>query len=102
MGQWVRIGAVGEMPAEGSLREFAGKGVPLCVARIGGELAALENECPHRGASLAEGAIEDGHIVCPWHGWCFDPKTGAELMDPQSGARVFPLRVDGDDVLCEV
>jgi nitrite reductase (NADH) small subunit len=102
MPEWVRIGGVSEMPAEGKLREFLAKGMPVCMARVNGELAALNNECPHRGAPLAEGAIEDGRVVCPWHGWSFDPKTGAELINPQCGTRVYPVRVDGNDVLCEV
>jgi nitrite reductase/ring-hydroxylating ferredoxin subunit len=40
--------------------------------------------------------------VCAWHGWSFDPKTGTELRNPLGATTVYPLRVDGDDVLCEV
>lgn len=106
MSEWVRIGAVSEMPAEGLAKEFAAQGTSICVARIHGQLAALNNECPHRGGPLAEGTIENGRVVCPWHGWSFDPKTGQELRSPMGStvarAKVYPLRVDGDDVLCEV
>ncbi len=102
MGQWVRIGSIGDMPAEGALREAHAGSVALCVARIGGALAAVQNECPHRGAPLAEGMVEDGRIVCPWHGWSFDPVTGAELTNPQCVTGAYAVRVDGDDVWCEV
>lgn len=102
MAQWVRIGSTDQMPAEGGLRELHANKLALCVARIGGELSAVLNECPHRGAPLAEGMVEDGRIVCPWHGWSFDPKTGAELNDPKSGTTAYPVRVEGDDVWCEV
>ena len=102
MTQWVRIGAVSEMPAEGKVKECNALGTPICVARIGGQLAALNNECPHHGAPLSEGTIENGRVVCGWHGWSFDPKTGAELRNPLGAATVYPLRIDGDDVLCEV
>jgi nitrite reductase/ring-hydroxylating ferredoxin subunit len=102
MGQWVRIGSVDEMPAEGQLKELLAAGRPVCVARITGALAALDNECPHRGAPLAEGTIEDGHIVCPWHGWCFDPRTGQEATNPAGRAKVYPIQLQGEDVLCEV
>lgn len=90
------------MPREGQVREFLAKGMPVCVACVDGELAALDNVCPHRGAPLSEGGIEDGRVVCPWHGWSFDPKTGAELTNPRGGTTVYPVRVDGTDVLCEV
>jgi nitrite reductase (NADH) small subunit len=102
MAQWVRIGKVPEMPAEGMAKAFELRGTTICVARVGGRFAALDDVCPHQGASLSEGTIEAGRIVCPWHGWSFDPNTGAELCNPLGCATVYPLRVDGDDVLCEV
>jgi vanillate O-demethylase monooxygenase subunit len=33
-----------------------------------GEVAALEDFCPHRGAPLSLGFIEDGALVCGYHG----------------------------------
>lgn len=102
MAQWVRIGAVSEMPGEGRAKAFEAAGTTICVACIGGRLAALNDTCPHQGAPLSEGAVEDGRLVCSWHGWSFDPQTGEELRNPLGGALVYPLRVDGDDVLCEV
>jgi nitrite reductase (NADH) small subunit len=102
MKQWVRIGTVSEMPVEGRTKAFETQGTTVCIARVQGQLAALQDECPHQGAPLSEGSIEDGRVVCLWHGWSFDPKTGAELCNPLGAATVYPLRVDGDDVLCEV
>lgn len=102
MTQWVRIAAVSEMPAEGMAKAFEVAGTTLCVARVQGQLAALNDVCPHQGAPLSEGTIEDGRVVCSWHGWSFDPKTGGELRNPLGGATVYALRVNGDDVLCEV
>ena len=102
MAEWVRIGGAAELPAEGAAKEFLAAGRPVCVARIHGALSALDNECPHHGAPLSEGTIEDGRVVCPWHGWSFDPQTGKELRNPLGGATVYAIRVQGDDVLCEV
>ena len=102
MGQWVRIGAASEMPAEGGVKAFDARGTAICVARIHGQLAALNDVCPHQGAPLSEGAVEGGRVVCSWHGWSFDPKTGTELCNPLGGTTVYPLRADGDAVLCEV
>ncbi len=41
-----------------------------------GGLAMLDRDCPHRGADLAFGRIEDGGLRCAFHGWLFDA-TGA-------------------------
>lgn len=39
-----------------------------------GVLGLLDRDCPHRGADLAFGRIEDGGLRCPFHGWLFDVK----------------------------
>ena len=37
-----------------------------------GKIGLIGAHCPHRGASLEYGDIEDGGIRCPYHGWLFD------------------------------
>src|SRR3954469_10616858 len=37
-----------------------------------GRLGLLDRDCPHRGADLAFGRLEDGGLRCPFHGWLFD------------------------------
>jgi nitrite reductase (NADH) small subunit len=63
---------------------------------------ALDNVCPHRGGPLAEGSVEHGKIVCPWHQWEFDLATGEATHSPAAKATSFPLRIEGDDVLVEL
>ncbi|EGF89939.1 rieske 2Fe-2S domain protein [Asticcacaulis biprosthecium C19] len=40
--------------------------------RIGSKIGALADICPHRGAPLSLGRIQDGGVVCPYHGWRFE------------------------------
>jgi phenylpropionate dioxygenase-like ring-hydroxylating dioxygenase large terminal subunit len=37
-----------------------------------GRYGLLERQCPHRGADLAFGRLEDGGLRCAFHGWLFD------------------------------
>lgn len=41
-----------------------------------GKLTALGPKCSHYGAPLINGVLGDGHVKCPWHGACFNTKTG--------------------------
>lgn len=50
-----------------------------------GELGLLDRDCPHRGADLAFGRLEDGGLRCPFHGWLFDVK-GTCLETPAEPA----------------
>ena len=84
------------------------------VFRIGDSFHALLNVCPHRGAPLCEGPQcgttapvdqaqfiyhrENEIVRCAWHGWEFDIKTGAALVDPGVRARTFPVTVEAGGV----
>ena len=41
----------------------------ICIANVMGKISAMDNECLHLGGPLGKGVIEDGKVVCPWHGW---------------------------------
>jgi phenylpropionate dioxygenase-like ring-hydroxylating dioxygenase large terminal subunit len=51
-------------------------GDDLCLFRgKSGEVVALDNACPHRGAMLARGKCEfRGHVTCFYHGFVFDER----------------------------
>lgn len=102
MGEWVRLCGRQELPPEAEAKEFSVQGHTLCVATLKGTPLALDNVCPHRGGPLAEGSIEHGKIVCPWHQWEFDLATGKATHSPAVKATRYPLRLQGDDVLVEL
>ena len=101
MAERVKIGSRGDLPAEGEAREFEIGERVVCVARLNGEYGALDNVCPHRGGPLGQGVIEGDKLVCPWHGWQFDPKTGAVSHAPDQRIATYPLTIEGDDVFVE-
>ena len=99
MGEFVRICGRGELPPNGEAREFPAGPRMVCVANVGGEICALDNVCPHRGGPLGQGIIENGKIVCPWHAFAFDVKTGELDHDPREKIAVYEVKIQGDDVL---
>jgi nitrite reductase (NADH) small subunit len=103
MSEFERICSRADLPKEGEAKEFAlASGRPLCIARISGEVTAMDNECPHNGGPLAEGMIEGSRVICPWHAWAFDVHTGEAEHNPAAKVEVFETKVDGDDVLVKV
>ncbi len=62
-----------------------------------GELHAIDDTCPHMGASLSGGYVEDGIVTCPWHAWRFCIKDGTWADNPKIKIGSYPLRVvDGE------
>jgi len=46
-----------------------------------GALGLIGRNCPHRGADLCFGRLEDNGLRCPFHGWHFD-RTGQCVEQP--------------------
>ena len=100
--QWVRLCGVAEAPGVGMVMEAEVEGVGVCLANVNGELSALDNVCPHRQGPLGQGWIEGEAVVCPWHSWAFDVKTGAAVYPEKERVDVFPLRIEDEDVLINI
>ncbi len=76
-----------------------------------GELGLIGRHCPHRGADLCFGRLEDNGLRCPFHGWHFD-RTGQCVEQPAEpeGSQMYkaikvpmiPLREYGEDIFAFV
>jgi len=98
----VRICLQAELPAAGEVREFVAGGRPFCVANVDGTIAVLNGVCPHEEGPLGEGIIEEGRVVCPWHGYAFDPRTGESEQDPECKAQVFESVVEEGELRAKI
>lgn len=72
---WRKVAAVADIPADEGLA-ITVDGLELAVFRDGEELRCIQESCPHRGAALSEGFVQDGEVVCPWHGWRYSLRDG--------------------------
>jgi nitrite reductase/ring-hydroxylating ferredoxin subunit len=58
--------------------------VSLVLYRSDGTVRALDSVCSHMGGPLAEGQVDDGCIICPWHGSRFRLADGGIVRGPAS------------------
>lgn len=72
------------------------------MANVNGEFLAMDNVCLHRGGPLGQGVIEKGKLICPWHGWAWDPKTGQAVDEANARLTVYALKIENGEVLIEV
>jgi len=98
---FTKIATQSDLPAPNEAKEFPCGDKTICIANVNGEVSAMDNICLHRGGPLGLGVIEQGKVICPWHGWAWDPKTG-EAGPPCAKIAVYPLNVDGADVLIDI
>jgi 3-phenylpropionate/trans-cinnamate dioxygenase ferredoxin subunit len=94
MADWVKVAAVGEIPA-GGCKVADVDGTAVAVFNVGGDYFAIEDVCTHDGGELASGTIEGDQVVCPRHGARFCLRTGEALSAPAyEPTAKFPLRVE--------
>ena len=102
MPKLVSAGTTQSLPT-GTAKVLEVDGQRIAIFSSGGKYYAIEDTCPHAGASLAEGRLEDGKVVCPWHDAEFDLGTGAVLAPPAcEGVKSYPVKIQGNEVQVEI
>jgi nitrite reductase/ring-hydroxylating ferredoxin subunit len=96
----LRVGRVGDLPRGSGMAVYA-RGCDIAVFRVGDEILAIGNECPHAAGSLAEGQLEGEIVTCPQHGWEFDVRSGACMTVPGESVPRYPVRLVGDEILID-
>jgi len=98
MSEFIKIANKSELPEVDSAAEFTAADHTICIANVNGEYCAVDNVCPHEGGPLGMGFVDGTKIVCPWHGWEIEAKTG-KAANGQASVAAYDLRIEGDDVL---
>lgn len=96
-----RVAKVGDMKVgDAHWVEISGSRIALFYTPEG--YFALDAVCPHRGGPLVEGKIDAGQVVCPWHAWTFDLRTGACETTPSFRQAVYPVTVENGEIFVEL
>jgi len=109
MMKFVKIAQTTEL-MEGTKKKILVENREILLVNLKNSYYALDNKCPHMGGSLFDGTLESGTIICPRHHSQFDVTTGKNLEGakilfvrfPVKDAHVFPVKVEGSDILIEI
>ena len=97
--EFTTVAKAGDIPP-GEGRAFPVNGTMVAVFFVDGEYSAINDFCPHMGASLAEGHVEDGAVLCPWHAWSFSITDGSwqDSKDSPIRCAAYKVRVVDDAI----
>ena len=87
---------------EGEGRVVEANGAEIALFKKDGRFYAIDNRCAHQGGPLGEGWLEGDAVVCPWHQWRYNIKTGINEVAPSIKQKTFSVEVKGEDVFVEV
>ena len=74
---WINVGDPMSIPLNKAVTVTPKSGERIAIFRQEKGISAIVAVCSHQNGPLGEGCIKDGLITCPWHGFQFDPETGA-------------------------
>jgi nitrite reductase/ring-hydroxylating ferredoxin subunit len=86
----------GKHPQAGSRALFEFEDKSLALFNVEGELFAIDDSCPHQGASLCGGRLEGRVIQCCAHGLRFDLRSGFLLNSTQVKVTHYPVEIVDD------
>ena len=93
-----RVANIADVPAGRGLCVRVGS-LEIGLFRVGDEIYAMENRCPHGDSPLSEGELSGCVVVCSAHGWDFDVRTGFKPGDPDGfPIPCFAVRVERDEI----
>jgi nitrite reductase (NADH) small subunit/3-phenylpropionate/trans-cinnamate dioxygenase ferredoxin subunit len=99
MPEFVTVAKVGDIP-NGEGRAFEVDQQMVAIFNHDGVYYAIDDMCPHMGASLAAGFFEksDCTVTCPWHAWRFDVRDGSWCDNRRLKVDIFRVRLSGDEI----
>jgi nitrite reductase (NADH) small subunit len=97
----VKVQALDQLPP-GSLIEVEVRGSVYALCNVSGQVRCLQGTCPHAGGPLGQGNLDGEQIVCPWHAWGFDSRTGVADGDEDLHVQTFPVSVISGEIFIDV
>ena len=98
MSDFVTVAQVGSIDEGQAIAVPVGDRLVAVFNLGGGRYAAIDDLCPHMGASLAAGHLEGEVVTCPWHAWRFRVTDGTWCDNPRIKTAAFEVRIEGDDI----
>jgi nitrite reductase (NADH) small subunit len=98
---FVKVGLAAMLPP-GTVMEAEVGANTYAICNAGGVLHALDGICPHSGGPLGAGALHGNTLVCPWHAWEYDCRTGVNDFDADVAVATFPVKIEGGEILIDV
>jgi len=69
-------------------------GKRIALFRDGDRIAAMSNVCAHQGGPIGEGAVLDGCVTCPWHGYQYKFEDATSPPPYTEKLPTYPTRIE--------
>lgn len=98
---WEKAISSEDLPAHGS-RCWSHASARIGIFRTNEGLFAITNTCPHYDAELHVGEVRLNQVLCPWHRWRFNLKTGHCETGPHFDIMTYPIKEEDGYIWVDV
>jgi len=97
MAEFVKVASLSEL-APGAAKAVEVKGKAIALFNVEGTIYATDNTCLHQGGPLGEGELMGEVVICPWHQWEYNVRTGEMVGNSSVKLATYPVQVEGIDI----
>ncbi|MGZ8216061.1 nitrite reductase small subunit NirD [Methylomagnum sp.] len=98
MNNWIEIGQIEDIPAQGSRIVATDFGDIAVFRTIDDQLFAVRDRCPHKGGPLSQGIVHGKRVTCPLHNWVIELESGEAVAPDVGCAGAYAVRVEAGRV----
>ena len=98
---FVQLALLDDVPPGSAIHIHVGEGA-VAICNVRGVLHAMDGTCPHAGGPLGHGALHGNTLVCPWHAWEFDCRTGLSDVDDEIKQATYPVKVEAGAIFVDL
>ena len=98
---FIKVARLAEVPPESVIEVSVGETL-YAICNVEGEICALSGVCLHQGGPLGQGTVAEGRVMCPWHAWEYDCRTGENSFEPGQRVATYPVKVEAGEILLQV
>lgn len=102
LGNWLRVGAIDDIPPLGARVVHSAQGDIAVFRNAENEVFALLDKCPHKGGPLSQGIVFGRHVACPLHNWSIGLADGLAVAPDEGCARRFPVKIENNKVFLDI
>jgi toluene monooxygenase system ferredoxin subunit len=74
----------------------------VLLVNVDNRIYAYADICPHQKSRLSKGTLTDKILRCGTHHWEFDVCSGSGVNPRSACLKLFPIRIDGEDILVDI
>jgi len=97
MSEYVTV-AKSEELGPGQFRVVEVNGNEVALFNLNGSFYAIDNMCAHQGGPLGEGLLEGETVICPWHSWKYNVKTGICSTNPSRKVKTYSVKIENGQI----